>query len=98
MQVIAIELDEELDDESTTNQETIVESTELVSATSTGIEIDMIFVNPVNVSQGYEPDMVLLALDLSELETVQGERLPSTIYNYRQIPTQMLNKTEAETV
>ena len=58
----------------------------------------MIFVNPVNVSQGYEPDMVLLALDLSELETVQGERLPSKIYNYRQIPTQMLNETEAEQV
>ena len=95
MQVIAIVRDEELDDESPTKREPIVESTELVSATSTGIEIDMIFVNPVNVSQGYEPDMVLLALDLSELETVQGERLPSTIYNYRQIPTQMLNETEA---
>ena len=58
----------------------------------------MIFVNPVNVSKGYEPDMVFLALDLSELETIQGERLPSKIYNYRQIPTQMLNATEAETV
>ena len=43
----------------------------------------MIFVNPVNVSKGYEPDMVFLALDLSELETVEGERLPSAIYNYR---------------
>ena len=56
------------------------------------------FVNPVNVSKGYEPDMVLLALDLSELETVQGGRLPSKIYNYRQIPTQMLTETEAEEV
>ena len=58
----------------------------------------MIFVNPVNVSQGYEPDMVLLALDLSELETVQGERLNSKIYNYKHIPTQMLNETEAKEV
>lgn len=44
--------DEDLDDESPTQQEPIVESTELVSATSTGIEIDIIFVNPVSVSQG----------------------------------------------
>ena len=58
----------------------------------------MTFVDPVNVSQGAEPDLVLLVLDLSELETIQGERLPSKIYDYRQIPTQMLNETEAEQV
>ena len=58
--------------------------------------MDVIFVSPINVSKEDEPDLLLLALDLSELETIQGKKLPSNIKISRQIPTQMLNETEAE--
>ena len=90
LQVIATAVNEEPDDE-ITDQKPIVESIDLVSISSTAIEMDLIFVNPINVSKGDEPDLLLLALDLSELETIQGKKLPSNIKISRQIPTQMLN-------
>ena len=86
LQVIATSGNEEPDDEST-DQKSIVQSIDLVSLSSTGIELDVIFMNPINVSKGDEPDLLLLALDLSELETIQGKKLPSNVYIWRQIPT-----------
>ena len=79
LQVIATVGNEEPDDESI-DQKPIVESIDLVSCSSTGIEMDIIFVNPISVSKGDEPDLLLLALDLSELETIQGKKLPSNVY------------------
>ena len=42
--------------------------------------MDVIFVSPINVSKEDEPDLLLLALDLSELETIEGKKLPSNVY------------------
>ena len=64
----------------------------------TGIELDMVFVDPIKVSKGDEPDLVLVALDLSELETTSGEKLPSQVYKYLPILTQMKDAEEAEQV
>ena len=79
LQVIATAGNEEPDDEST-DQKSIVESIDLVSLSSTGIELDVIFMNPINVSKGDEPDLLLLALDFSELETIEGKKIPLNVY------------------
>ena len=79
LQVIATAGNEKPDDEST-DQKSLIESIDLVSLSSTGIVMDVIFVDPINVSTGDEPDLLLLALDLSELETIEGKKLPSNVY------------------
>ena len=44
------------------------------------------------------PDLLLLVLDLSLLETTDGERLSSNVLKIIKIPTQMLSESEAEAV
>ena len=60
--------------------------------------MDIIFNDPISVSKKEEPDLLLLGLDLSDLETIEGERLSSNVLKLIKIPTQMLSKSEAETV
>ena len=37
----------------------------------------MVFTDPITVSKGDEPDLALMVLDLSDLETVDGVKLPA---------------------
>ena len=60
--------------------------------------MDFIFNDPVSVSKKEEPDLLLLGLDLSDLETIDGDRLSSNVLKLVKIPTQMLSKSEAEAV
>ena len=60
--------------------------------------MDFIFNDPISVSKKEEPDLILLGLDLSDLETIDGDRLSSNVLKLVKIPTQMLSKSEAEAV
>ena len=47
----------------------------------------MVFNNPIKVSKNTIPDAVLISMDLSDLETNDGLKLPSEVLIKRNIPT-----------
>ena len=53
-------------DESQGNTKPIMDSWSLMALTSTEIEVSLSFSDPLNVSAGDSPDLLLVQLDLSE--------------------------------
>lgn len=60
---------------------------ELISLDGDGFELQLNFTNPLFVSSGDEPDLLLIQLDLSSFEDENGNSLPSSVVKYMPIPT-----------
>lgn len=58
----------------------------------------MFFNNPVSISQGDKPDMLLVQLAFSEFEDKQGNKLPGSIIKFVEIPSQMKSEKEVQQV
>ena len=67
--------------------ENVLDSYNIVRITDGGIELQLIFSDPLQVSKGENPDLLLIAMDLSDIRTIEGEQLPSNNIKYMQIPT-----------
>ena len=61
-------------------------SWEIVSVSSTLIEIDLEFENPVQVSQGDNNDRLITQVALSRYPDENQNRLPASIYRIKDIP------------
>ena len=68
----------------------------MAKVTNEGIEFAMVFKNPLEISQGDEPDEVMLILNLSKFKAKNGSRMRSTILTVL-LPRQM-NIDEAATI
>ena len=63
-----------------------------------GVSFSLNFTNPIYVSSGDEPDLLLVQINLSEFKDAEGNSLPETVIKYISIPTQMSSLEEAEQV
>ena len=52
---------------------------DLVSIGPDGIEFTLNFTNPVAISAGEEPDLLLIQLDLSDYKDVNGQPMPASL-------------------
>jgi len=96
IQVSTMAGDEDPDEEEVSSP--IIKSWSLADVTQKSMYLDIIFNDPISVSSQEMPDVLLLALDLSLLETVDGEKLSSNVLKITKIPKQMLSESEVETV
>ncbi len=69
---------------------------DLVSFGSDGIEISLNFTDPITVSVGDEPELLLVQVELGGLKSADGMSMPESLVKYMPIPTQMGSKEEAE--
>ena len=60
---------------------------EILSIGPEGFEISLDFTNPIQISSGDEPDLLLIQMDLSDFEDENGQKFPSSLVKYSQIPT-----------
>ena len=65
---------------------------ELLSLDSDGFELQLNFTNPLQISSGEEPDLLLIQLDMSDFEDANGQKLPASVVKYSQIPTQIASQ------
>ena len=68
---------------------------ELISLSTEGFALTMNFTDPLRVSAGDEPDLLLIQLNLSDFEDADGNKLPESVVKYALIPTQMGSAAEA---
>ena len=59
----------------------------LVSLTAEGFDLIMNFTDPLRVSAGDKPDLLLIQLNLSDFEDADGNKLPESVVKYAPIPT-----------
>ena len=71
---------------------------ELLSLGPEGFEIRLNFTNPIMISSGDDPDLLLIQMDLSDFEDENGQKFPSSLVKYSQIPTQIPSLEEAKQV
>ena len=67
--------------------EAVMDGWELKSLTSEGFELQLNFTSPIKLSNGDEPDLLLIQLDLSSFEDANGNKLPASVVKYSPIPT-----------
>ena len=60
---------------------------ELMSLSADGFDLMMNFTDPLRISSGDEPDLLLIQLDLSDFEDADGNKLSESVVKYLQIPT-----------
>ena len=76
----------------------IMDGWELMSLSADGFDLMMNFTDPLRISSGDEPDLLLIQLDLSDFEDADGNKLSESVVKYLQIPTQMGSAAEAKQV
>ena len=59
----------------------------LVSLSEDGFDLTMNFTDPLRISAGEEPDLLLIQLNLSDFEDADGNKLPESVVKYAPIPT-----------
>ena len=98
VQIFAIgDQDAELDEDEK-NLATIMDDFDLVSLDGDGLDIKLSFPEPLAVSSGNKPDLILLQLELSEFESEAGVKMPESIVKYIEIPSQISSESEAEKI
>ena len=60
---------------------------DLISLNPDGIDFRLNFTNPIAISTGDEPDLILIQMDLSDYKDENGESLPASVVKYFPIPT-----------
>ena len=70
---------------------------QVVTVTSTKISIDLNFRDPIGVSHGYQPDMLLAHMNFGNIIDTDGLGLPAYDFIHREIPPQLSTK-EAEAI
>ena len=71
---------------------------ELVNLDGKGFEIKLNFKEPLKVSSGTEPDLLLVQIQLSKFPNSNGQRMPPSIIKYIEIPMQMSSQQDAEAI
>ena len=64
-----------------------MEGWDLTSFNPDGIDFTVNFTNPIYISTGEEPDLLLIQLDLSDYKDESGSSLPASVVKYWPIPT-----------
>ena len=67
--------------------EPIMDGWDLLSFGPDGIDFRLNFTNPIYISTGDEPDLLLIQLDLSDYKDVNGQSLPDSVVKYLPIPS-----------
>ena len=67
--------------------EPIMNGWEILSFDSSTIDIELNFTNPLYVSSGDKPDLLLIQIDLGEYKSKRGVNMPESIVKYTEIPT-----------
>ena len=67
----------------------IISGWDLVNMDGTSFEIKLNFTDPLSVSIGFEPDLLMVQIQLANFTDVNGNRMPPSIVKYIEIPTQM---------
>ena len=71
---------------------------DLFSLDGDGLDIKLSFPEPLAISSGSNPDLILLQLELSEFESEAGGKMPESIVKYIEIPSQIGSESEAEKI
>jgi len=58
-----------------------------VSIDKGGIDIKLNFADPVSISSGDQPDVLVLQLDLGGIKGANGNNMPTSVVKYLGIPT-----------
>ena len=74
-----------------------MDSWTLVSLNSTDLELKLNYSDPVKVSSGDTPDLLLVQIDLSQYKDINGQT-PLAVIKMVEIPRQMASEAEAQTV
>ena len=74
-----------------------MDSWSLVSLNSTDLELKLNYTDPVKVSSGDTPDLLLVQIDLSKYKDVNGQT-PLAVIKMVEIPRQMASEAEAQTI
>ena len=75
------------DDEISNSGLAIMDGWELLSLSANGFELTVNFTDPLRISAGEEPDLLLIQLNLSDFEDAEGNQLPESVVKYALIPT-----------
>ena len=64
---------------------------DITALDGSGFNIQFTFTDPLSVSTGINPDLLLLQIQMEQFEDAEGLglRLPASIVKYIEIPTQM---------
>ena len=65
----------------------IMDGWELISLSADGFDLSVNFTDPLRISAGDEPDLLLIQLNLSDFEDADGNKLPESVVKYAPIPT-----------
>ena len=65
----------------------IMDGWELISFSAEGFDLMMNFTDPLKISAGEEPDLLLIQLNLSDFEDAEGNKMPESVVKYVFIPT-----------
>ena len=71
---------------------------ELISLDSDGFELQLNFTNPLQISAGEEPDLLLIQLNLSGFLDENEQKFPDSVVKYSPIPTQIASLEQAEKI
>ena len=63
-----------------------------------GLEIELDFNEPLDVSSGDEPDLLAVQLNLDQFKNENGKGLQESLVKYFQIPPQIATQAEADAV
>ena len=64
----------------------LISDYQLLEIDGNGFEIKISFNNPLYISTGDEPDLVLIQIELGEFKDSNGQSLPLSVVKYIQIP------------
>ena len=60
---------------------------ELISLSAEGFDLTVNFTDPLRISAGEEPDLLLIQLNLSDFEDAEGNKMSESVVKYALIPT-----------
>ena len=98
IQVFAVKEEVPDEDDISGSAEPIMDGWELISLDKDGFELKLNFTNPIKISGGEEPDLLLIQLDLSDFLDENGNPMPESVVKYSPIPTQIGSAAEAQQV
>ena len=75
-----------------------LQSWKVISYDSRSIEVALKFVEPLKVSSGENPDMLLVQIGLSNIPDKNGQTLPPSVLKKVLIPAQFSSEEEAKVI
>ena len=76
----------------------LIDGYKIIFLDGKGFTLKFYWKEPLTISSGVEPDVILIQIQMSEFMDAEGLQLPASIVKFVQIPAQMGDETEIENV